>query len=280
MKDILVVVTGGAHDESRLASAMDISRIFGSHVTVAVINELPNPAVYAADPSGGVAAMDADLYAKAMSRGEELRQWTEERLAVLSSPASVVMINGFRSQLGVALCEHSRLSDLFIATLPTASSNADLMNTAIDAVLVEGACAVLCLPHEAVSPAAATHAVVAWNGSRESARALNASFPLLRHVKVVTVLQVDRPLRRAGEAYRPGDEVLIRLKHHGIEADLDRVSGDGLVTADAIIAEVRRLRADLLVLGAQAEGGLRQWFQSSVSRQVLADAKIPLLIAN
>jgi hypothetical protein len=197
MKDILVVVTGGAHDESRLASAMDISRIFGSHVTVAVINELPNPAVYAADPSGGVAAMDADLYAKAMSRGEELRQWTEERLAVLSSPASVVMINGFRSQLGVALCEHSRLSDLFIATLPTASSNADLMNTAIDAVLVEGACAVLCLPHEAVSPAEATHAVVAWNGSRESARALNASFPLLRHVKAVTVLQVDRPLRRA-----------------------------------------------------------------------------------
>lgn len=52
------------------------------------------------------------------------------------------------------------------------------------------------------------------------------------------------------------------------------------MTADAIIAEVNRLDADLLVMGAQAEGGLRQWFQSSVSRQVLADANIPLLIAN
>ena len=77
-----------------------------------------------------------------------------------------------------------------------------------------------------------------------------------------------------------GDEVLMRLKHQEIEADLDIVSSEGLLTADAIIAEVRRLEADLLVLGAQAEGGIRQWFQNSVSRQVLADASIPLLIAN
>lgn len=60
----------------------------------------------------------------------------------------------------------------------------------------------------------------------------------------------------------------------------DMVASDGLMTADAIIAEVNRLGADLLGLGAQAEGGLRQWFHSSVSRQVLADANIPLLIAN
>ena len=72
----------------------------------------------------------------------------------------------------------------------------------------------------------------------------------------------------------------MRLKHQEIEADLDIVSSEGLLTADAIIAEVRRLEADLLVLGAQAEGGIRQWFQNSVSRQVLADASIPLLIAN
>ena len=97
MKDILVAVTGGAHDEPRLANATDIARIFGSHVTVVVVNELPNPHVYAADPSVGVAAIDADLQRLAMSRGEELKQWTEEKLVALSSPASVVVINGFRA---------------------------------------------------------------------------------------------------------------------------------------------------------------------------------------
>jgi nucleotide-binding universal stress UspA family protein len=280
MKDILVVITGGAHDEARLVSGMETSRIFGSHVTVAVANELPSPQVYAGDPSAGAALIGGDLHAAAVSRGEELRRWTEARIAALSSPASVVPINDFRSSLGESLCKYSRLSDLFVATLPADSSNADLMSLAIDAVLVDGACPVLCLPHQARHLSEATHAVVAWNGSRESARALNASFPLLRHVKAVTVLLVDAALRRAGETYRPGDEVLTRLEHYGISAELDRVASDGFMTADAIIAEVNRLGADLLVMGAQAEGGLRQWFHSSVSRQVLADANIPLLIAN
>ena len=53
------------------------------------------------------------------------------------------------------------------------------MNIAIDTVLIEGACPILCLPHQPVKISATMHAVVAWNGSRESARALNAAFPLL-----------------------------------------------------------------------------------------------------
>ena len=173
MKDILVIVTGGAHDELRLKCATDISRIFGAHLTVIVVNELPAPQVYTApDPSFGVAAADADLRAAAMSRGQELEQWTENRLAQLSSPALVLAIHDFKANLGTALCDFSRLSDLMIATLPTASSNSELMNILIDTVLIEGACPILCLPHQPVSVALATHAVVAWSGSRESARLL------------------------------------------------------------------------------------------------------------
>ena len=280
MKDILTVVTGGAHDEARLVNATEISRIFGSHVTVAVVTELPNPQIYAGDPSGGGVLIAGDLHAAAVSRAGELKDWAEARLAALSSPASVVTLNDFRNNLCGLLCRYARLSDLFIATLPADSSNADLMSLMVDTVLVDGACPILCLPHQARSLMEATHAVVAWNGSRESARALNASLPLLGHMKAVTVLQVDGDLRRAGDTHGPGDDVLRRLKHQGIASSLDRVASKDLMTADAIIAEVTRLSADLLVMGAQAEGGLRQWFQSNVSRQVLADANIPLLIAN
>lgn len=280
MKDILVIVTGGVYDESRLVSATGIAKTFDAHVTVAIVNELPDPQLYPTDPSIGIAPIDTELRDDALKRGEELRDRTVRRLSELSSSASVVLINEFRAHAGDALCELARLSDLFVATLPTESTKAELMKGAIDKVLVEGACCVLCLSHGTATTAAAKHAVLAWNGSREAARALNASLPLLQQAQKVTVLLVDQSLRRAGEVSRPGDEVLVRLKRHGIEAELVRVASEGLKTADAIIAEVRRLGADLLVMGAQAEGGLRQWFQSSVSRKVLADAKIPLLIAH
>lgn len=278
MKDILVIVTGGAYDESRLTAGTAVAKAFDGYVTAAVVNELPDPQLYATDPSIGIAPIDTELRDEAMIRGEELRQRAIKRLEALPG-SSVVLINEFRVHAGEAMCEFARLSDLFVATLPTESTKAELMKAVIDKVLVDGACAVLCLPHVAANIVAANHAVVAWNGSREAARALNAALPLLKLAKKVSVLRVD-PSRGAGEDRRPGAEVLARLKHHGIEGELLRVASEGLKTADAITAQVRRLGADLLVMGAQAEGGLRQWFQSSVSRKVLADAKIPLLIAH
>ena len=61
MKDILAIVTGGAHDESRLVSATLIAGYFNAALTVFVINELPDPQIYAADPALGVAPIAASF---------------------------------------------------------------------------------------------------------------------------------------------------------------------------------------------------------------------------
>ena len=53
MKDILAIVTGGAHDESQLVNATLIAGYFNAALTVVVINELPDPQIYAADPALG-----------------------------------------------------------------------------------------------------------------------------------------------------------------------------------------------------------------------------------
>jgi nucleotide-binding universal stress UspA family protein len=73
---------------------------------------------------------------------------------------------------------------------------------------------------------------------------------------------------------------MARLQHHGISPALVRVASEGLSTAEAIVAEIHRLGADLLVMGAQAEGGMRQWFAGSTSRKVLAEADFAMLIAH
>ena len=280
MKDILVIATGGKYDVSRLESATGIARIFGSLLTAAVINEMPDPQVYAADPAIGIAALDSGIYEEGLKQGQVLQRSVVEQLSKLDSPASVVLVNEPRNRLAVAVSELARLSDLVVTTLPAESARSELMQKIIDGVLVDATCGVLCLAHGQTRSPVAEHAILAWNGSREAARALNSAMPLLRHAKKVTVLLVDQPLRTAGRDYRPGDEVLLRLRHFGVEAGLVRVASEGLTTADAITAEVKRLQADLLVIGAQAEGGLRQWLSSSVSRKVLADARLPLLIAH
>lgn len=280
MKDILVIATGGPLDEARLAHATEIARHFEAALTVAVVNELPDVQIYATDPAAGIAPIDAQLREEAEIRGKKLRETTERRVAELFPGATIVTLNEYGPHIRESVAAIARLNDLFVTTLPGDSSKPELMNAIVDKVLIEGACGILCLPDQTVRVPRARHAVLAWNNSREASRAMQAALPLMKEAQKVTVLLVDQPLRRAGASFRPGDEIMARLQHQGLFPILTRVASDGLGTAEAIVAEVHRLDADLLVMGAQAEGGLRQWLGSSTSRRVLAEADFAMLIAH
>jgi nucleotide-binding universal stress UspA family protein len=280
MKDILVVVTGGPHDELRLASAAEVAGRFQAALMVAVVNELPDLNIYAADPAAGIAPIYSQLREEAEVRGKQLREATEKRLAELFPGADVVALNEYGPHVGESVAALARLNDIFITTLPAESSKPEVMNAILDKVLVEGACGILCLPDRSARVARADHAVLAWNNTREASRAMQDALPLMMEAKKVTVLLIDQPLRRAGASFRPGDEIMARLQHHGISPALVRVASEGLSTAEAIVAEIHRLGADLLVMGAQAEGGMRQWFAGSTSRKVLAEADFAMLIAH
>lgn len=280
MKDILVVSTGGAYDESRFACAESLAKHFGAFVRVVVTNEISPAQIVVTDPAIQMVPIDDELRKESLAKGDLLRDKALDRFAALPSPVSVVLINEVMAYLGESVVEFARLTDIFITTIPTDSTKAELMKAVIDQALVNGGCGILCLPHAATCRAVFDHVVIAWDGSREASRAVVRSMPLLAIAKKVSVLLVDPPLRRAGEQYRPGDGILAKLAHNGISAELMRVTSDHLGTAKAITTEVGRVGADLLVMGAQAEGGLRQWLQGSVSRKVLADAKLPLFIAH
>lgn len=279
MKDILVVATGGTNDEARLATAAAFAKHFGAELTVAVINELPDPRFYAAESTGmpPVALQIGDEF---LEQGRELRAQTAQRLESLAPAATVVHFDEFRSTVGDAIARMARLKDLVVTTKPADAASSELMGLVLDKVLVEGICGVLCPPEGVTCSPATSHTTIAWNGSREAARAVQAALPVLKEAGRVTALLVDQPPRGAGKAAQFGDDLLARLKRYGIDADLVSVASEGMNTARAIAAEVDRLNADLLVMGAQAEGGFRQWFLSSVSRELLTDAKRPLLLAH
>src|SRR5207248_8434775 len=63
--------------------------------------------------------------------------------------------------------------------------------------------------------------VVAWNGSRESARALAEAMPYLHKAKEVMVVVVDRE-RPTEEQALLGTDAAVHLQHHGIDAALHR----------------------------------------------------------
>ncbi len=60
--------------------------------------------------------------------------------------------------------------------------------------------------------------LVAWNRSRESARALNDALPILKGASQVTVLSVN-PRRGEDANELPGADIALHLARHGVKAE-------------------------------------------------------------
>ena len=123
----------------------------------------------------------------------------------------------------------------------------------------------------------ATNVMIAWNCSTEQARAIALAMPLLREADRVTVLTV------IGGTGVPGPSAgqLIRyLRHHGIAANPMKVGLDGRNTGEAILAAAQSLSCDLLIKGAYTQSRLRQMIFGGATQHVLANASLPVLLAN
>jgi nucleotide-binding universal stress UspA family protein len=121
--------------------------------------------------------------------------------------------------------------------------------------------------------------LVAWNGTRESARALAEAMPYLHKAQEATVVIVDDepPAERRAVL---GKDAVDHLKRHGINATLHRARlRDGDVGA-TMIAETRRLKADLLVMGGYGHSRLREWLLGGTTYALLHKAPVSLLLAH
>jgi nucleotide-binding universal stress UspA family protein len=280
MKDFFVLSDGTPEDEPRFACAEALAQRFKGFVSAIVATELPAiPAMVAAEPAGFIPPDDG-LRNEAMARADEVKARVVQRFASHASPVPVFQITEMPEFLGAGVASVARTSDLFVTTLPVDDSESSILDSVLDDLLLDGCCGVLGLPHGRSCDASFSTITVAWNHSREASRAVARALPLLQKARKVTVVLVDQPLRRAGETRRPGDDVISHLEHHGVSASLSRVTREQLKTSEAILAEAARMGSDLLVMGAQAEGGLLQWFRGSVSREVLATSSIPLFMAH
>jgi nucleotide-binding universal stress UspA family protein len=123
----------------------------------------------------------------------------------------------------------------------------------------------------------ATNVLIPWNCSTEQARAIALAMPLLQKADRVTVLTVIGGTGVPG----PSAEQLIRyLQRNGIFAQPMKVELDGKNTGEAILATAQSLGCDLLIKGAYTQSRLRQMIFGGATQHVLANADLPVLLAN
>ncbi|MYM76235.1 universal stress protein, partial [Duganella sp. FT134W] len=128
-------------------------------------------------------------------------------------------------------------------------------------------------------PAAAPgrHPLLAWDGSRAAARAISDALPLLKLAATVTLLVLNPATHTYG--MEPGADMALLLARHGVPVTVMREYTTAPI-GEALLGAAAECGCDLLVMGGYGHGRARETLLGGVTRAVLADMTLPVLISH
>jgi nucleotide-binding universal stress UspA family protein len=139
---------------------------------------------------------------------------------------------------------------------------------------------VLVVPYAGEFARPGRRVLIAWDGTREAARALHDALPLIAKAEAATIMTV-----RAHEADFEADTPALRrleqhLKHHGITATHEESVRGDIPISDLLLSRAADLDVDLVVAGAYHHSQFREALVGGVSRELLDHMTVPVLMSH
>ncbi len=276
-KNLLLHLDHSSGCRNRLDAAFSLARDFDARIEGLFI--VPDYIV----PSYVEAQISVDLITdvteKAVARANETL--TEYRAlardAGVEFDAQVV-----EGQIIPILREHSKYADLMLLGQDQPDDPDNASYGLADALLFEGACACLLVPHTVKIAPPGKRVLLAWNASRESARALREAMPLLARADELVVLSSEPDDADPGlaQGHPHAQKLASFLESHGIESVSSGISDPDLTPSQAIIGQALEMQADLIVMGAYGHARLREIILGGTTRDMLRQTPVPLLLAH
>jgi nucleotide-binding universal stress UspA family protein len=286
IRKILVPLQGEENDSVALESAMTIARDASAKVEAMFIRHDPREVLaYTTNYPG-------------MLMVEHLMAGVEERNRKCGEIASRVFENAVaphRSELSRAgtkfhfaaeytdrigvdsdlVTRHGRVSDLVVLSAPSAGE-ASNDSEAVNAALRFTGKPALLVPSRITSPFP-RRIGIAWNGSMEAARALSFAAPFIDRAEGAEVFIIED----AATQDLRGEDVLDYLACHGLNGKITRLTYSADKSeADVLLTACLKHEIDLIILGAYTHGNLHRLVFGGVTRDIVGQTKIPLLMAH
>jgi nucleotide-binding universal stress UspA family protein len=277
LKNLLIHLDHSSGCRNRLETAFALAREFDARIIgLFVVPDYVVPSYVEAQIS---VDLISDVTEKALARAEEAltdyRKLAEE--AGVKMEAHVV-----EGQIIPILREHSKYSDLLLLGQDQPDDPDNASYGLADALLFEGGCACMVVPHSGKLAAPGKRVLLTWNASRESARALHEAMPLLARAESVVALssEPDSGDTETARGHPHAEELAKYLGSHGIESVSSGMADTDLSPSEAILAQAADMNADLIVMGAYGHARLREIILGGVTRDLLKQAPVPLLLAH
>jgi nucleotide-binding universal stress UspA family protein len=276
-KSIVVQLDMGTRAHPRLEYAIRLARQFDAHLTGMFSSFTPDPRSFY------VMAGTADYY-EAHRKSRKERHGALERIfhaELLRAGVSGQWIDCADSG-AERIRRQARYADLVIAGQDDPDDpEAFIADHFPETLVMTSGRPVLFIPYTGVFPTLGANIMVAWNGSRESARAVHDSMPLLQQAGRVTVVSLNESPGEPGAHSKAGADIALLLTRHGVKAEAAVIDGVGDVPmGDMLLSGASDLGADLIVMGAYGHSRWQELVMGGATRTLLQSMPVPVLMSH
>lgn len=139
---------------------------------------------------------------------------------------------------------------------------------------------ILVMPQYGTFDAVGNKVVLAWNGTRESARAAHDALPFLLDSKEVVILGVEGKNASEEDVRLYGHDLAVSLARHGVQSNVTNFRKGDIAVSDELLNAVSDSGADLIVMGAYGHSRVYDFVLGAATSGVLAHMTVPTLFAH
>jgi nucleotide-binding universal stress UspA family protein len=278
IKDIAVFMFSTKEDEAALAAGETLARASDADLTAVLLEMQPDP-VYTME-GVMVTQMWAEVLAEARKGFTKEKADLEARCKQSERLIAIRELPGYSGLAATDAAVHARHADLAVMVRPDGSKPFEYRNAVFEGVLFGSGRPVLLVPSDWKGRHIGKRIVVAWNGKRESARALADAAPLLDAAEAIFLVTIDAKPSSQGVGPAPGADIAGHLARRGLKVELRNLDGLGRGEAEALIAEARAVDADLIVMGGYGRARLSEMVFGGMTRAMSETSPFAVLMSH
>ena len=283
LKDILVHLDNGSRNETRLRLAVALARRHGAHLTGLYAADIPNTEFFYGATLPFASGGPEDLVRRLRSNAAAASTNVEAAFRELTRRDDVQGEWRFvEGHVPATVALHARYADLTVVGQPNPyeSRNEANRDATVVTPLMSSGRPVLIVPYAGTFDRFGEHILVAWNASREAARAVNDALPLLECAKKVTILAVNPRSGIAGHGEVPAADIALHLARHGVKAEAAHTIANDIPDGEALLSYAADIGSDLIVAGGYGHSRAREMVFGGVTRTLIAEMTVPVFLSH
>ena len=174
----------------------------------------------------------------------------------------------------------ARCSDLIVASQTDAEWPGSHSHDIAERLITESGRPVLLIPNAGHFEKIGNRVLLAWNSTREAARATFDALPFLKLAEEVIVISVNADQDPAGTGTVATADICATLARHSVKCTALNRQGTSTDAGRTLLAVAADRNCDLLVMGCYGHSRLREFVLGGATRTVLASMPIPVLMSH